>query len=376
MADPNQLLHFFTSYLGVNPAVGCPNRCGYCVLEKDVANPSKIIKKASPKFTLETLLKDKRVIKRNALSFYNLSDPFLKDNLKDLLYILEGLDAQGQKNLTVLITKLNPDRTAPKEKALERIAKLKNLRPVLMVSYTNLPKKIEPLSKSGRLELLQKAQDLDIPVLQYVRPLWEKWTPQDKIQEMAEETANLVTGVVLGGILTTEEIKKKLSKRKVPVPPWGNSKGRYLNSDYRSLVIKAYKNINPQLPLFLNSSCGLSHALKVPHYMGFYSHFSRMDPHGFCQRPCHPQQKERCATARPYIKKTKDPQIMEREKTKIKEWLKQFGIRKAMFQIEEGYLNLFARLNEQETRMMRQHTGMFIYSAYNFKTFRNQPRLF
>ena len=376
MVDSDRLMTFFTSYLGINPSVGCRNGCAYCVLEKDVPNPKKTVRKASAKFTLDMLLNDRRVAKHNPLSFYNLSDPFLKENIDDLLYILEGLEKEDYHNIVTIITKLNPQRVAPEKEALQRIAALKKLKPVIMVSYANLPKKIEPISKSGRLELMVEAKKRGIPVLQYARPIWEKWTPRDKIQEMVGETAKIVDGVVLGGIVVTQEIKGQLKSRNVIVPPWDNDKGRYLKSNYRQFVIDTFKQKNPDLPIFLNSSCGISYAAGAANYSGYFHHFSRLDKDGFCQRPCHPDQRERCSSAQPAIKREDEPKLIKKEEAKVEAWVNSFGIHRALFQVEDGYLNVFAKLRSSETRMLRQHLGMFVYSAYNFKTFKNQPSLF
>ncbi|MBI4453813.1 radical SAM protein [Candidatus Woesearchaeota archaeon] len=378
MADTNMLMWFFTSYLGINPSQGCTNGCGYCMLERDVPNPTKVTKKETAKYTLEAIMKDKRVSKRNPLALYNLSDPFLKDNLGDLLYILEGMENKGQENIVVLITKLNPDKVAPQYKALDRIAKFKHLRPVIMVSYANAPKEVEPASKTDRLELMATSKELKIPVVQYTRPLWEGWTPMDKVHEMAEETAHLVTSVVVGGIVMTDSITQRLKKRGVPIPPWGNEKGRYMDEKFKRSVIDAYKKRNPDIGVFVNSSCGISHALKIPNYMGYYRHFSSKSPVGYCQRYCHPAQRERCGSAEPPIRKLDglSQEDREKEEGKVQLWMDKFNASRSYFNICDGYIEVFFRMAEQEARWMRQHTGVFVYSPYNFKNFEHRPTFF
>lgn len=376
MADTNQLMWFFSSYLGVNPSQGCTNGCAYCILDKDVPNPHQITRKETAKFTLDTIITDERVSKTNPLAFYNLSDPFLKRNVTDLLYVLEGLEQKEHKNIAVLITKLNPDRTAPEQKALERIAKLKNIKPVLMISYANLPKEIEPVSASARIELMAKTKELGIPTVQYARPLWETWTPMDKVQEMAEKTAPLVNSVVIGGIVTTPGIKEKLEKRGVAVPPWGNEAGRYLDERYSKRIVDAYKSKNPDIGVFVNSSCGISHALRIPNYMGYYWHFSSKSPTGYCQRFCHPDQRERCNGGEQPVRSTENlsREEAEKEMAKIQQWMDRFKASRAYFMPKEGYLEMFARVQEQEIRMLSQHLGVFIYTPANFKLFGHKPK--
>ena len=377
MSHTDKLMWFFTSYLGINPSVGCYLDCGYCILDKDVANPSKVRKKDTAKYTLDRILKDNRVKKKNPMTFFNLSDPFLKQNINDLMYILEGMDDAGQENPVVLITKLNPDRVNPKARVLDRISQLENLKPVLMVTYANVPKKVEPASSSARIELMAKAKMLGIPVVQYARPLWEEWTPMDKIEEMAEQTANIVDSVVIGGILTTEGIKQKLARRLegsgIPVPQWGNDAGRHIAKDYRQKVIDAYHSKNPNLGVFVNSSCGISNALGIHNYMGYYWHFANKQD-GTCNMPCQSEQRELCAYATPLIRKQEDVENFEAERKKVKNILDQFNASRAAFNICDGYLELFVRFGGQEVRQIRQDTGMFVYWPGNLKMFGHRTK--
>jgi len=306
------------------------------------------------------------------MAFFNLSDPFLKQNIDDLMFILEGMDNAGQENPVVLITKLNPDRVKPEAEVLDRITELKNLKPVIMVTYANVPKKVEPASRTARIDLMAKAKMLGIPVVQYARPLWEEWTPMDKIHEMVEQTYDKVDAVVIGGVLMTEGIRAKLTGKLegtgIPVPSWGNRLGRHIAKDYREKIINAYRAKSPNLGVFLNSSCGISHALGIHNYMGYYWHFANKQD-GTCNMPCQAEQRELCAYATPSIKKEGDVENFEAERKKVKNVLDQFNASRSAFNICEGYLELFVRFDGQEVRQIRQHNGMFVYWPGNLKMF-------
>ncbi|MFH1439013.1 MAG: hypothetical protein ABIG89_00475, partial [Candidatus Woesearchaeota archaeon] len=359
MANANDFMHFFSSYLGINPSKGCNLGCGYCILDRDNPNHKKVVRNETARFTLDRILKDQRVTKTNTLAFYNVSDPFLKDNIGNLLEILEGMEEHEQE-------------------ALKRISKLKKVRPVILVTYANVPKKVEPVSASNRVELMTKCKELRIPVVQYARPLWEEWTSKDKVKEMAKQLANIVDAVVVSGLVVTDKIKKQLEERGVPVPEWNNSKGRYLSNSYRQFFIDTYKAVNPDAAIFNNTSCGISHAIGIPNYMGYFWRFTKRDYINFaCSKPCHPEQRERCAIAEPPIKVYDKSQRreMEAENDKVKVWLKLFKADKAMFRIKEGYVNVFARLDGQESRMMRQHTGMYVYSDSSMHRLREKAHI-
>ena len=138
IVDP---LRFFTSYLGVNPSYGCNNGCGYCMLEKDMPNPSKVRRIMTPKTTLDLLLNDEKVTKTSPLAFYNLSDPFHKENASDLLQILEGLEKAGHENIIALITKLNPEKTYFSSKSSTerlRITKLIKKEETVLVMFSGV----------------------------------------------------------------------------------------------------------------------------------------------------------------------------------------------------------------------------------------------
>ena len=366
-------MFYFTSYLGINPAHGCNLGCGYCVLEKDHPVPDKVVKDATAKFTLDAILQSDDIGKTNPVAFYNLSDPFLKQNIDDLMFILEGMEEHGYQNPVVLITKLNPERVKPKERILQRIAEFKNIKPVIMVTYANVPREIEPVSKNGRLELMARSKELGIPIVQYGRPLWEKWTPIDKVKEMVKETADKVDAVVISGVVVSDSIKAKLITRNVPIPPWDNRKGRYIKRKYQDAIVNEYKRVNPDLGVFVNSSCGISAALKIPHYMGYQWHFKRAYNGDYCPRPCSAGQREICHSAEPSIKCYGEDQkeLHEGERKKVKQWLEKFDARRAMFSIMDGYVVAFARFGGQEVRKMRQHTGVYLYYHNNIKTLRS-----
>lgn len=231
-----------------------------------------------------------------------------------------------------------------------------------------LPKEIEPVSKTARLELMKEAREKGIPVIHYARPLWEAWTSKVKLEEMIEEVKGKAEAVVIGGLVTTDNIIKRIKSRGAAVPNWGNERGRYLEGKYEQSVLEIFKKKAPHLPVFLNSSCGISYALKIPNYMGYYWRFARGNSEKICLRPCEAEQRERCMMAVPKIKPG--------EEGKVKQWLEKFEAKKAMFRIEKGHIDIFAWLKEQEIRMMRQQTGIYIYAGYGFKNSGYKPTVF
>jgi|SaaInlV_120m_DNA_4_1040238.scaffolds.fasta_scaffold00246_19 DNA repair photolyase len=381
IVDP---LRFFTSYLGVNPSYGCNNGCGYCMLEKDIPNPSKVRRITTPKTTLELLINDGKVTKTSPLAFYNLSDPFHKENVSDLLQILEGLEKAGQENIIALITKLNPEKTAPEHDALKRISELESLRPVIVVSYANVSEKIEPPSKNERIKLMANAKMLGIPVVHYARPLFHGWTSEEKVIEMAKETSGIVDSVVIGGIKLEKGIRARLEKRGVEMPPYKDDDGRKIDRKFMEFVVHTYNKMNPELGVFYNTSCGISNALKISHYMGYQWNFSLNNKSGYCKKPCNAEQRERCGEAEPPIKSYRENQnetpeyreMRRAEERKVQVWLKTFGINRAMYVIKHGYINLFADVTSKERQRMTQHLGMFVRTKYQIRTMKNIEQVF
>ncbi|MBT4541230.1 hypothetical protein HOC35_06990 [Candidatus Woesearchaeota archaeon] len=381
IVDP---LSFFTSYLGVNPSVGCPNSCGYCMLEKDTPNPGVVRNVATPRMTLDLLLNDEKVTSTSPLAFYNLSDPFLRDNVSDLLHILEGLEKAGRQNIVALITKLNPKRTSPEKEVLGRIAALKSIKPVILVSYANLPREIEPVSKKARIELMESAKGLGIPVVHYARPLYHGWTPHEKVIEMAKETANVVDSVVIGGIKLQKDIRNRLSKTGAEMPSYSDDEGRRIEINYRNSVVDAFEKVNKDLGVFYNTSCGISNALKIPHYMGFQWNFALNNKSGYCKKPCQDEQRDRCKFAEPPIKSYEERQdetpeyreIRRTEERKVQVFLKRFGLGRTMYVIKHGYVNLFADINTHERRRMMQHIGMFVRTKYQLRNMKKVEQIF
>ena len=81
------------------------------------------------------------------------------------------LDKRKFKNIVGLIT-----RTYADEDTLDVIASLKNLRPIIMVTYAGYQnRKLEGAPKNMRIKLIKEVKSRNIPVLLYLRPLAKEW---------------------------------------------------------------------------------------------------------------------------------------------------------------------------------------------------------
>ena len=139
MTNVNDLMYFFTSYLGINPAHGCNSGCGYCILEKDNPNPTKIVKSSTAKFTLEMILKSDKVSKINGV-YYNWTSEAQEKHQHFGKEKEVGVIAQDVEKVLPEIIQTREDGT--------KAVKYDRLCALLIESVKELKKEIEEL-KSG-----------------------------------------------------------------------------------------------------------------------------------------------------------------------------------------------------------------------------------
>ncbi|MBU0536694.1 MAG: radical SAM protein, partial [Nanoarchaeota archaeon] len=205
--DPIKFMNTWTS---INPSYGCIWDCGYCVQEKDswyVGNG--VVKEYSPQMTIDMIVGHSMITKEQPLAMYNFSDPFLPQNQKDLVEILKGLEKKKYHNIVGLITK-----TLPEKSTLKAIKKLRRLRPVVIVSYANLPDGIERAPAKNRVELIKRSSDMGIPTLVYMRPLVKEWVTEKSVEQFAKQVTPYADGIIISGLMYTNEIKDKLEGRR------------------------------------------------------------------------------------------------------------------------------------------------------------------
>lgn len=275
------------SWIFVNPSHGCPQKCAYCIEKKDRWFKNRVTQLYSPKDTTEKMVNSPIILKdRTPLAFYNFSDPFLKDNKKNLFSILENLDKKGWKNKVGLITKLHPGRDY-----LKKLSELENLKIGLFVSYANLIPGIENTSPKNRIKLMEDSKRLGLKTINYTRPLVKIWTNEEKLSELADQIKGKVDAISLSGIRLTPEIILSLKSKGIPLPEIRTYTNKQRETPFFKKVTKLLKE-KTGVPVFWHTSCAMSYVYKEPDYN---SHDIRDKmKEGKCSFPCADEQREIC----------------------------------------------------------------------------------
>ncbi len=342
------------SWMAINPSFGCVWDCAYCIQHKDkffdTSNYKRIHKiriddeVCTPEDVVSEIMVNPRITSRTPLIFYNLSDPFLPQNSKDLESILSILDKRKFTNIVGFIA-----RTFADMDTLDAIAGLKNIRPIVLVSYAGYDNKtIErgPLNK--RVELLRELKSRNIPALQYLRPIAREWVEKDQFKRARDAVGSLVDGVIMSGIRLTPEVIKKIKSRGLPVPKVPNYTNKFFPKDLQEEIIEVYKGVTP---VYRYTSCGVSATLGIADYNAHLGFLRETQNNEFakCPLPCEGGQLEICINHKP----AKEPEF--------KSLLDRIGHSDVNFIIKSsGAIELDKEVSKEDLSFLRHNTSCHV----------------
>jgi DNA repair photolyase len=349
-----QIVTQMKSGVAINPSFGCPWDCSYCVQHKDKFYDTEQYKRVhkakigtetvTPEDIVSEIMVNPRITSRTPLIFYNFSDPFLPQNTKDLGDILTLLDKRKFTNIVSLVT-----RTFADMDLLDKIAALKHLKPVVLVSYAgynNVNIERGPLSK--RRELAQELRERGIKTIQYLRPIVREWLEPDQFQRARDAMAPLVDGVVMSGIRLTPEIIEKITSRGLPIPQVKNHKNKFFPADLQEKIIEVYAGT---VPVYRYTSCAISSLFGVPDYNAHLGFFKETQKKEFekCPLPCTECQSKVCT-------KQSTP-----EKERVRELLDRIGHSSSTFEITPlGSILVDREMDKYDLSFIRQNTSCHV----------------
>jgi len=332
------------SWMAINPGFGCIWDCAYCIQHKDKffndTDYKKVRNITSVDNTVSEIMANPRITSSTPLALYNFSDPFLPNNTLPLRQILESLDDRGFTNIVGMIT-----RTYADSKTLDTIQNLKNLRPIVLVTYAGYEDKdIESAPASPRIRLLKELKNRDIKSILYLRPLVQEWVKDGQIQRVRDETGEYIDGVVMSGIRLTPEIITKIESRDTVVPYVKNHTNKYFPKVLQNAVIDIFKNV---APVHRYTSCGVSTAMSIPDFnahLGFFKKTQGAD-YSSCPLPCKVGQSKICS-------KCATPPVQ-----KIESLLKKINLNDVKFREVNGTIELDREVSKYDLTFLRHNTS-------------------
>jgi len=285
-----KLITQLKSWLNIEPSIGCPNDCVYCHRHTDGDFDLKI---PQPTVAIGALF---RCLQRHPLFTPNQthlsingvkSDAFLPENKKRTFQFLKLLDKMGYSNMVIITTKGLIDKNDAKN-----LRKLKHIKPVIFVTYSEMPRMLEKISNSQRIQSLKNLKKSGgIKCILYWRPLIkginDSFKQIEKVLTIGEKYAD---AFVLSGLRLTPAIKKYMEKKKVKLAKenW-HPDHKIISGSTKTNIYREYLNKNCKIPLFLKSSCAVSYLEKLP---DFNAHW--INPEKNCSPFCPNEQKIRC----------------------------------------------------------------------------------
>jgi DNA repair photolyase len=283
-----QIISQYKNVLILSPYQGCTLGCLYCF--RVAKYRSHTIKMISSHDLVQSLFHHPFFIpNKTPISIgCNATDPFLAEVKQSTFRILQLLDSMGGKNMVSLITKVSlPDED------IGQLESFKNLDIDLCVSYSAMPKNIEPLGPDGRIQLLRRLSKSKLRTILFYRPLIIGWNTSDQqmrhVLSLAKEVG--VSAIVAGGVRILEDEAQHIRDAGLAVPEFKqDGHKKYLPPDVIARIIEVYKDLQVNIPMVRRSSCGRSVSRNIPDY---HAHWIEAEKN--CWETCPLEQKLKCA---------------------------------------------------------------------------------
>lgn len=158
---------------------------------------NKVIYEASPDDVINEIKKSPFWVQDSGVIIGNMTDPGL--NWAQSISMADRIRKEaGHTGPSIFITKMNISET--NIEVMKRF-KAEGGRPIVYVTYSGLPKEIEPAGARSRIEAMKKLHKAGIPVVCSMRPLIDglNGTPEN-IERVVREVIGNVYGMTTGGL--------------------------------------------------------------------------------------------------------------------------------------------------------------------------------
>jgi len=258
-------ISYHDTWISVDPVLGCPYKCAYCVLRHVGNTGRRPEQRMSPKKCVKELLEYPLFIPRHTpLAIGNETDMLHALNVDYLVDLLTEMSANGIDNPIALITK------APlSERVLQRIRAISGLRVVFFLSYSGLGPRYEPNFTDKQLRAnFSVTKKYDFPVVHYWRPLLPENTTLTAIREMLSFASSIADATVFIGLKLHPELTQVISQDGVVSVPdrLRDQKGEWIEPATIERIYDEANRMCPTFPLYRHTSCALASVLRRPNH--------------------------------------------------------------------------------------------------------------
>lgn len=284
----SDIVEHTTSWLTINPMKGCSLDCAYCFRYKWDKSATPYLANDVQE-SLNHLINHNLFVPHITPISVNISstDALLTIVKKSTFECIEFLDKKGYKNIFGITTKIGFDISD-----INFLRGIKNLRIITFISYANIPKEIEPISQSKRINSLKLLKKANIPVILYARPIVPGWNSDiDSLSKILLIGQKYADAICIGGIRLSKEILDKLEEKKVEIPAdYTEFHPKKLEKELELEILNQYERLQLTIPLFKHTSCAVSYIFKIPNYNMLFE-----NPKTNCLSTCPVFQKNICS---------------------------------------------------------------------------------
>ena len=202
---------------------------------------------------------------------------------------------------------------------VEQIRQIQEMggKPICIVTYSGLPKEVEPIDKRGRLRTMQRMHDAGIPVIMSMRPMIRGLNAtEERIKKTLQETHQYVDIYTTGGLFVyQEQTADAFAKAGYPLPPEYTEinypVAKILPEDVKRLVRQVALNEGIQNPVHDHTSCAVSQLMTLkynqptPDRLAHWSGETEPKFDSYCSEFCNPNQIAVCR-----LKSQENPQMV------------------------------------------------------------------
>lgn len=261
-------IEYLKSYLSINSYIGCTINCAYFFLAPINIVPMKPIKVMDEKELVKQTVGNRYFKKdRTVLSLNNRTDPFINAEVSESTYkILKELDDIGLKNIVTVTTK-----GLITEDMAKKLAKLKNIRLTIIVTFNGINQKIQPISPEiQKTTMVNVSKYKNIKLLQQCRPIIKDINDNF---EILSETVNFASkycdATIYQGIRVNEAIKERLEEREYYYTG-KQDKHKVKDQKVDEIFNEIEKSFKGKYHIFDHTSCCISYIFNEKDYNMHY----------------------------------------------------------------------------------------------------------
>lgn len=331
--------------MSLDPVVGCPFSCRYCVLRHSDGTGKRPTATCTPQECVDQLLRHPLFVRDvSRLAIGNETDMLHQLNVDYLVELLRALQRAGLTNTIALITKARLDAAC-----MRRIRAIEGPRICFFLSYSGLGPAMEPnFTDEGFRANFEIVKEYRFPLLHYWRPLLPGNTTVEAVERMLSFVPLFSDGSIIVGFKLHPELTAIVTRDgEVPVPAERRADiGEWFEPEAFERILSIADRLCPDYPLYRHTSCGLA---KI---MSCRNHTGTMYREDICQPShCPPNQRAICAAGR------RSP-----EKADIEETLRKIG-RSLPYSITEERLVVSGELTQEEYSYLVQALGIPVFAA-------------